>query len=76
MIYTYYYGVMCAGKGCTKFISISPYTTTVRAGLPDVDLGDGYLLICPLPHCSFRHGYHNHDLVYSQNKDEMVPLDQ
>ncbi len=74
MIYTYYYGVMCAGKNCPKFISIKPYQTSVRAAMTDVDLGYGLPLICP--RCNFRHGYHTHDVVYSQNKDEMVPLDQ
>jgi len=74
MVYTYYYGVMCAGKDCTKFISINSYQTSVRAGMADVNLVDGMPLICP--RCNFRHGYHTHDLRYSQNKDEMVPLDQ
>ena len=74
MIYTYYYGVMCAGKDCEKFNAISDYQTTLRRGLPDVDLGDGYPVICS--RCGFRHAYHNHDLVYSQRQDEMVPLDR
>jgi|ERR1035438_5092970 hypothetical protein len=74
MTYTYYYGVMCAGKDCDHFISISPYQTNVRSGLPEVDLGDGYPVVCPC--CAFRHAYHNPDLVYSQRPDEMVTLDR
>ena len=74
MIYTYYYGVMCAGKGCGQFISLSPYTTTVRGGLQDVDLGDGTPATCLK--CYFRHGYNSPDLVYSQRPDSYVPLDQ
>ena len=74
MIYTYYFGVMCAGKNCRKYISIDSYQTNVRARMTDTDLGDGFPLTCP--YCNFRHGYHTHDLRYSQDKDEMVPLDQ
>jgi hypothetical protein len=74
MTYTYYYGVMCAGKDCPKFMPIAPYQSTVRAGMTDVNLGSGLLLVCPLARCNFRHCYHTHDVVYSQNKDEMVTL--
>jgi hypothetical protein len=74
MTYTYYYGVMCAARDCEKFIVVSEYQTNVHMGLPDVDLGDGYPATCP--RCQFRHGYHNPDSVYSQQRDEMVPLDR
>jgi hypothetical protein len=74
MTYTYYYGVMCAGKDCGAFISISAYQTNVHSGLPAVDLEDGYPVICH--QCRFRHAYHNPDLVYSQRPDEMLPLDR
>jgi hypothetical protein len=42
-------------------------------GLPDIDLGDGYPIVCR--RCQFRHAYHTSDLVYSQHPDAMVPLD-
>jgi len=73
MTYTYYYGVMCAGKDCAQFIAISDYRTNVSRGLPEVDLGEGYRVICP--RCQFRHGYHTPDLVYSQKPEELVSLD-
>jgi hypothetical protein len=73
MTYTYYYGVMCAEKDCDQFNSISPYRTSVHMGLPDIDLGDGYPIVCR--RCQFRHAYHTSDLVYSQHPDAMVPLD-
>jgi hypothetical protein len=74
MIYTYCYEVMCAGKDCNQFISLSSYTTTVRGGLQDLDLGDRAPRKCLK--CGFRHGYHPPDHVYSQRPDGYVPLDQ
>lgn len=74
MSYTYYYGVMCAGEHYEQFVLIKEYRANVHMGLASVDLGDGYVVFCPV--CHFRHAYHNGDLVYSRKPDEMVPLDQ
>jgi hypothetical protein len=72
MIYTYYYGVMCVG--CARFISLNPYRTTVERGMQSVDLG--IAIRCPREGCGQVCIYQNHDLVYSQSQDEMVPLDR
>ena len=72
MTYTYYYGVMCVGLGCDAFISIKSYTTNVKRGVQDVDIGQ---LALKCDKCGFCFPYTG-PVVYSQSPTEMVPLDR
>jgi hypothetical protein len=71
MIHTYYYGVICVY--CQKFIMLNDYQTTLQTGVVDVSL-EGLPLKCP--HCSTACGYTSDHVVYSQSRDELVPLDR
>lgn len=54
VIYTYYYGVICASKGCDQFNAISSYHTTVRAATAAVDFESPHLVVCR--RCGFQCG--------------------
>lgn len=70
-IYEYWYGFMCAE--CGRFNALNSYQTTVPGGVVDVDLGEGPF---GCKHCAGKCTYQKHDVVFSQQPGEMVPLDR
>ncbi|HEY5176573.1 MAG TPA: hypothetical protein VII95_13525 [Terriglobales bacterium] len=69
-ILTYYFGVLCGE--CHKFIYLDHYQTLDPAGIVDVELG--IAIRCKHPPCTHAQVYYKRDVVYSRERDKMVPL--
>jgi hypothetical protein len=72
MIYTYYYGVQC--HGCKRFVAIREYQTTKEFAHTDVTWEDFMRVNCEHPDCCKSDGYSATEIVYSGERNQMLPL--